>query len=95
MAEKTLFEEVKSSAPTAERPPETKSSRAEAFPPVPNMELSAEEKRLLSFFDNAEVLTVDEIAAKGMKTDDILSSLTLLEVFGYVRSLPGGRYEKQ
>ena len=95
MAEKTLSEEVKSSAPTAERPPETKLSRAEAFPPVPNMELSAEEKRLLSFFDNAEVLTVDEIAAKGMKTDDILSSLTLLEVFGYVRSLPGGRYEKQ
>ena len=49
---------------------------------------------MLSFFDHAEILTVDEIAAKGMKTDDVLSSLTLLEVYGYIRSLPGGRYEK-
>ena len=37
---------------------------------------------------------VDEIAAKGIKTDDVLSSLTLLELFGFIQSLPGGRYER-
>ena len=36
----------------------------------------------------------DEIAAKGIKTDDVLSSLTLLELFGFIQSLPGGRYER-
>ncbi len=81
--------------PSEPREPVPDAKKPDAgFPQAGSIELSTEEKRLLSFFDHAEILTVDEIAAKGMKTDDVLSSLTLLEVYGYIRSLPGGRYEK-
>ncbi len=56
--------------------------------------LSASEKLILSFFDHKDAMTLDEIVAKGVKVDDALSSLTLLEVYGFLRALPGGRYEK-
>lgn len=56
--------------------------------------LSATEQKLYSFFTQQSVYTVDELVAKGLKIDDLLSSLTLLEVYGFVRMLPGGRYER-
>lgn len=56
--------------------------------------LSPEERKLYAFFEKQPVQTVDELVARGLKTDDVLSSLTLLEVYGFVRILPGGRYEK-
>lgn len=56
--------------------------------------LSPEEMKIYSLFTAQDMWTVDEIVAKGVKIDDALSSLTLLEVYGLVRSLPGGRYER-
>ena len=56
--------------------------------------LSVQEQKLYALFLKQDILTVDEIAAQGLKVDDVLSSLTLLEVYGFVRMLPGGRYEK-
>jgi len=38
--------------------------------------------------------TVDEIAKSGRNASDILALLTVLEIRGLVRSLPGGRYER-
>ena len=40
-----------------------------------------------------EFLSVDDIASKGLKTDDVLSSLTILEIYGFIEALPGGRYK--
>lgn len=92
-----------SSRPTAEAL-RAKAPAAATQTPAPESEstspglditmLSAEEQHILSFFEKFPVLTVDEIAAKGIKTDDVLSSLTLLELFGFIQSLPGGRYER-
>ena len=56
--------------------------------------LSVQEQKLYALFLKRDILTVDEIAAQGLKVDDVLSSLTLLEVYGFVRMLPGGRYER-
>ncbi len=56
--------------------------------------LSVHEKAIYSFFEKSDILTVDEIASKGIKIEDVLSSLTMLEIYGFVKSLPGGRYEK-
>lgn len=85
-------------APAAEAPTaafQTPAPEKASFAPGLDITtLSAEEQHILSFFEKYPILTVDEIAAKGIKTDDVLSSLTLLELFGYIRSLPGGRYEK-
>ena len=38
-------------------------------------------------------LTPDEIAGMGIKIDDILSALTLLEIYGLVKAMPGGKYK--
>lgn len=56
--------------------------------------LSVHEKAIYSLFEKSDILTVDEIASKGIKIEDVLSSLTMLEIYGFVKSLPGGRYEK-
>ena len=37
-------------------------------------------------------MTPDEIAEKGIKIEDILSTLTLLEIYGLITAVPGGKY---
>ncbi len=49
------------------------------------------EKALLDAMGNGEV-TPDELMEKGFSAADIMSSLTVLEILGYVSSVPGGRY---
>ncbi|MBP5245388.1 MAG: DNA-processing protein DprA [Clostridia bacterium] len=56
--------------------------------------LSAQEKAIYDMFKQKEVLSADEIAEKGIKIDDALSSLTLLEVYGLIEMLPGGNYRR-
>ena len=56
--------------------------------------LSKQEIEIYSYFENNDFLTVDQIVSKGFKTDDVLSSLTMLEVYGFIEPLPGGRYQK-
>lgn len=55
--------------------------------------LSAPEQVIMELFENNETLSADEIASKGFKVDDVLSSLTMLEIYGYISALPGGRYK--
>lgn len=38
-------------------------------------------------------MTPDEIAREGIKIEDVLSSITLLEVYDFVEAMPGGRYK--
>jgi len=55
--------------------------------------LSATEKAIYEVFLEKNELTADEIVSHGIKIEDVLSSITLLEVYGFVTALPGGRYK--
>ena len=54
--------------------------------------LSVNEAQVVSIMEKSEFVTADDIARHGIKIDDALSSLTMLEIYGYAESLPGGRY---
>ena len=54
--------------------------------------LSANEAQVIAIMEKSEFITADALARHGIKIDDALSSLTMLEIYGYVESLPGGRY---
>ncbi len=86
------------SAPSATRgQANTKAKSIDSMPKknTPDLSmLSPEEMKIYSLFTAQDMWTVDEIVAKGVKIDDALSSLTLLEVYGLIHSLPGGRYER-
>lgn len=54
--------------------------------------LSASEAAVVSLLQKHDFVTPDDLVRLGIKIDDALSSLTMLEIYGYVESLPGGRY---
>ena len=41
---------------------------------------------------NMEIFTIDDLMGCELSFDDILVSLTELELFGYIKAIPGGRY---
>ena len=55
--------------------------------------LSVEERKVYDTILNAGTATADEISACGIKIEQVLSILTLLEIYGHIQSLPGGRYK--
>ena len=55
--------------------------------------LSETELKIYNIIKDGKSLTADEIADKGIKIDDVLSALTLLEIYGHVCAKPGGKYE--
>lgn len=55
--------------------------------------LSETEKSIFEIFKNGNEYTLDEIASYGIKIEDVLSSVTLLEVYGFICAIPGGRYK--
>lgn len=55
--------------------------------------LSPSEREVYKLLLKYGSLSADEIAQKGLKIDDILSTLTLLEIYELVRAVPGGKYE--
>ena len=55
--------------------------------------LSENEKKIYSVLCSSESLSPDEIADRGFKIDDVLSTLTLLEIYGLISALPGGKYQ--
>lgn len=83
---------------------EAETIREEAPNQIPNKEASAAkkandvpitdaERAVLDAMGDAAV-TPDELLGKGFSASDIMSSLTILEILGYVSSVPGGRYIK-
>ncbi len=54
--------------------------------------LSPNELEVISIMEKSEFIVPDDLVREGIKIDDALSSLTMLEIYGYVESLPGGRY---
>ena len=59
---------------------------------VDTSNLSASEVFVVSVLERNEFITPDDLVREGIKIDDALSSLTMLEIYGYVESMPGGRY---
>jgi len=55
--------------------------------------LSVAEKQIYTFLSENGSLSSDELAQMGLKIDDILSALTLLEIYGLIKAVPGGKYE--
>ncbi len=55
-------------------------------------DISEEDARLLSVL--SEKKTVDELCSLGFSMSDILTSLTMLEIDGHVKALPGGYFIK-
>lgn len=53
--------------------------------------ITDEERKLLDAMGSVAV-TPDELMEKGFSASDIMSSLTVLEILGFVTSVPGGRY---
>ena len=59
---------------------------------VDTSNLSPSEVLVVSVLEKRQIITADDLVREGVKIDDALSSLTMLEIYGYVESLPGGRY---
>lgn len=79
----------------AEQREAEKAAKADAEPEIKPVDVpvTEAEKALLDAMGNAAV-TPDELMEKGFSAADIMSSLTVLEILGYVSSVPGGRYIK-
>ncbi len=54
--------------------------------------LSVVERNIYDILCNSNGMTPDEISEKGIKIEDILSALTLLEIYNLVTAMPGGKY---
>ena len=83
--EKAVEKTVKPVAKQPENTAKENSSKDTSF-------LSRMEKEIYDILCKNETMTPDEIADSGVKIDDILSALTLLEIYGFVKALPGGKY---
>ncbi len=52
------------------------------------------QKRVLDAIPDGEAVTTDKIAAAGISAEQVMSSLTILELYGALEALPGGLYKK-
>ena len=97
-APKPVREAPKSSKASAEKPapyanaPDVPAPQEAEGPAKDTSVLSAEEKRVYALFEKHRSLSADDIVESGVSPGDALASLTLLEVYGFIESLPGGRY---
>ena len=91
--------EEKQSYAVSEKPKQTKAGTAvenkpESTAVEPDLSvLSVTEKQVFELLQSKGTLTADEISQFGIKIEQVLSVLTLLEIYGLVTALPGGRYK--
>lgn len=55
--------------------------------------LSSIERQIYELFEKNNTMSADDIVSFGIKIEDVLSSLTLLEVYGLIEAIPGGRFK--
>lgn len=87
--------QVDSSNPIRQSVTETATSEKIVNNSIENADLSilsATERKIYDTIYSYGSLTPDEIAEKGIKIDDVLSALTLLEIYGLIIAQPGGKY---
>ena len=56
--------------------------------------LDDNQRKVYDSMPSSDAITIDQLAGIGLSTNTILSSLTMLELFSAVESLPGGLYKK-
>ena len=54
--------------------------------------LTVLEKQVYDIIKQHNGITPDEMASLGIKIEDVLSTLTLLEIYCLVTAIPGGKY---
>ncbi len=59
---------------------------------APDLSILTELERKIYDHIKSKSMTPDEIAEKGIKIEDVLSTLTLLEIYGLITAVPGGKY---
>lgn len=52
------------------------------------------QRQVFDLIPSGKAVTTDKIAAEGISADKVMSSLTILELYGAVEALPGGLYRK-
>ena len=62
--------------------------------PENNDALSERDREVLAAM-GGDAVTPDELAARGFSAADVMSTLTILELYGYVSAVPGGRYKRE
>ncbi len=76
----------------AEVPPKPKAA-APSAQKSNDVPITDAERAVLDAMGDSAV-TPDELLGKGFSASDVMSSLTVLEILGYISSVPGGRYIK-
>ena len=56
-----------------------------------NETLSKKAKMVYNYLDK-QIFYVDDLAELSLTSSEILASLTELEIFGYIKAQPGGKY---
>ena len=54
--------------------------------------LSTIERKIYDTLCEGTALSPDEIASRGIRIEEILATLTLLEIYGLITAMPGGKY---
>lgn len=52
------------------------------------------QRQVLDLIPDGEAVTTDKVAGAGMPADKVMSSFTILELYGAIEALPGGLYKK-
>ena len=64
------------------------------IPPEENTSLTARDREVLAAIGE-DPFTPDELVSRGYSAAEIMSTLTILELFGYISAQPGGRYKRK
>ena len=92
---KSLVRESVTNAPEPEKPPIHNEGQTEMLNKEVNANLSllsVVERKIYDIICDSNGITPDEISEKGIKIEDILSALTLLEIYELIKAMPGGKY---
>ena len=58
------------------------------------LELGDTERRVLEAIPRDTAVTTDSIARGGIPAEEVMATLTILELYGMVEALPGGLYKR-
>lgn len=83
---KTIYENTVKRDKTTENKSDIKKHRKEIDKTLPKSV-----QIVYNYIDN-DVFSVDDVINSGISFEEILSSLTQLELYGYIKAIPGGRY---
>ncbi len=88
----TFTEEIKATKKNTKKS-ETK-ERAKDIPTRDTSSLNETEKKIYDLFPDSGSISADEISRAGIPVGTVLQNLTMLEIKGFIKTLPGGVFTK-